>query len=173
MQPEVGELAEPSAPGRGGSSAMPHKRNPAACLLALEAARRAPGLASTLLNQLQSEHERGIGQWQSQFITLRELVCATASALAAMVEVVQGLQVNVDAMRANIDRTNGLLFSEALSLRLSRADADRLVEQAVREKKHLRDVVPAEVRDLFEPSKSYGAAPAMIERVLSDWASAR
>ena len=173
MQPEVGELAEPSAPGRGGSSAMPHKRNPAACLLALEAGRRAPGLAATLLNQLQSEHERGIGQWQSQFITLRELVCAAASGLAAMVEVVQGLQVNVEAMRANLERTQGLVFSEALSLRLSRADADRLVEQAVREKKHLRDVAPAELAGIFDATSSYGAAPAMIERVLADWSSAR
>ena len=173
MQPEVGELMEPSAPGRGGSSAMPHKRNPAACLLALEAGRRAPGLASTLLNQLESEHERGIGQWQSQFITLRELVCATASGLAAVGEVVQGLQVNEQAMAQNLERTQGLVFSEALSLRLSRADADRLVEGAVREKKHLRDVVPAGLRDLFDPRKSYGAAPPMIARVLAEWASAR
>jgi len=173
MQPEIGELTEPSAPGRGGSSAMPHKRNPAACLLALEAGRRAPGLASTLLNQLQGEHERGVGQWQSQFITLRELVCATASGLAAMGEVVHGLQVNEQAMAQNLERTQGLVFSEALSLRLSRADADRFVEQAVREKKHLRDVVPAELADLFDARKSYGAAPAMMERVLADWASAR
>jgi 3-carboxy-cis,cis-muconate cycloisomerase len=174
MQPEVGELAEPSAPGRGGSSAMPHKRNPAACLLALEAARRAPGLASTLLNQLPNEHERGIGQWQSQFITLRELVCATASALAAMVEVVQGLQVHAEAMRANLDRTNGLVFSEALSLRLSRGDADRLVEQAVREKKHLQELVGDELATLFEVgTSSYGAAPAMLEQVLTDWTSQR
>ena len=173
MQPEVGELMEPSAPGRGGSSAMPHKRNPAACLLALEAGRRAPGLASTLLNQLEAEHERGIGQWQGQFITLRELVCATASGLAAMVEVVRGLQVNEQAMRRNLEHTQGLVFSEALSLRLSRADADRLVEQAVREKRHLREVVPAELGELFDMRKSFGSAPAMIDAVLADWASAR
>jgi 3-carboxy-cis,cis-muconate cycloisomerase len=164
---------EPSVPGRGGSSAMPHKRNPAACLLALEAARRAPGLAATLMNQLDSEHERGIGQWQSQFITVRELVCATASGLAAMVEVVQGLQVNEEAMRQNLERTQGLVFSEALSLRLSRADADRLVEQAVRQKKHLREVGHPELGDLFDAKNSYGAAPVMIERVLADWATAR
>jgi len=173
MQPEVGELMEPSVPGRGGSSAMPHKRNPAACLLALEASRRAPGLAATLMNQLDSEHERGIGQWQSQFITVRELVCATASGLAAMVEVVQGLQVNEEAMRQNLERTQGLVFSEALSLRLSRADADRLVEQAVRQRKHLREVGPPELGDLFDAKNSYGAAPVMIERVLADWATAR
>ena len=173
MQPEVAELAEPSAPGRGGSSAMPHKRNPAACLLALEAGRRVPGLASTLLNQMQGEHERGIGQWQSQFISLRELVCANASALAALVEVVSGLQVNEAAMRHNLERTQGLVFSEALALRVSRAEADRLVEQAVRERKHLRDLVAPELRELFDERQSYGAAPAMIERVLAGWSSAR
>src|SRR5258708_12844579 len=82
LQPEIGELAEPAAAGRGGSSSMPHKRNPAGCLLALEAARRAPGLAATLLNQMDPEHERGLGHWQSQWLTLRELACAGASALA-------------------------------------------------------------------------------------------
>ena len=178
MQPEVGELMEPGLPGRGGSSAMPHKRNPAGCLLALEAGRRAPGLASTLFNQLQAEQERGIGQWQSQFITLRELVCAGASALASMAEVVKELQVNEQAMRDNLERTQGLVFSEALSLRLSRAEADQLVEQAVREKKHLREVVAgklsaAEAGQLFDVKHSYGAAPAMVERVLADWTSAR
>jgi len=180
MQPEVGELAEPSAPGRGGSSAMPHKRNPAACVLALEAGRRVPGLASTLLNQLQGEHERGIGQWQSQFSTLRELVCASASALAAMAEVVRGLQVNEQAMRDNLERTNGLVFSESLSMRLTRADADRLVEQAVREKRHLREVVESsgkfprqEVAALFDLRNGCGAAAAMIEQVRAEWTSAR
>jgi 3-carboxy-cis,cis-muconate cycloisomerase len=180
MQPEVGELAEPNAAGRGGSSAMPHKRNPAACLLALEASRRVPGLAATLLNQLQSEHERGIGQWQSQFITLRELAGAAASALAAMAEVVEGLQVNAQAMGENLQRTQGLVYSEALSLRLSRADADRLVEQAAREGKHLREVAAAsglltgeELGKLFDVKNSFGAAPAMLEQVLADWANAR
>lgn len=104
MQPEIGEAAEPAAAGRGGSSSMPHKRNPAACLLAAEAAQRAPGLAATLLGELRPEHERGIGQWQSQWFTLRELACASASGLAAMAEVLAGLQVDAQAMRANIER---------------------------------------------------------------------
>ena len=184
MQHEVGELAEPSAGGRGGSSSMPHKRNPALSMLALEAARRAPTLAATLLNQLENEHERGLGQWQSQCFTLRELTTAAASALGAMLEVLRSLEVHADAMRANIDRTGGLAFSEALSLRLSRPVADRLVAQAVRERRHLLDVLRsdaeatrllsgAQMAALFDPERSYGAAPAMIERVLSDWQTAR
>ena len=102
MQPEIGEAAE-AAPG--GSSSMPHKRNPSRSLLALEASQRAPGLAATLLTQLTSEHERGIGQWQSQWFTVRDLLCATSSALAAMGEVLESLQVNPAAMRANLERS--------------------------------------------------------------------
>jgi 3-carboxy-cis,cis-muconate cycloisomerase len=181
MQPEVGEAAEPSGAGRGGSSSMPHKRNPSGCLLALEAATRAPGLAATLLAQLAPEHERGIGQWQGQWFTLRQLAGAAGSALGAMSEVLQGLQVNTDAMRANLERTQGLVYSEAVSLRLSRAAADRLTEKAVREGKHLREVVRADpeakklkgMESLFDAERSFGSAAAMMERVLADWAISR
>jgi 3-carboxy-cis,cis-muconate cycloisomerase len=102
MQPEIGEAAEASP---GGSSSMAHKRNPARSLLALEAGLRAPGLAATLLAQLSPEHERGLGQWQSQWLTLRELACAAASGLAAMAEVLEGLQVDEAAMLANLQRS--------------------------------------------------------------------
>jgi 3-carboxy-cis,cis-muconate cycloisomerase len=102
MQQEVGEAAEAAAPGRGGSSSMPHKRNPALSMLALEAAQRAPGLAATLLVQLTPEHERGLGQWQSQWFTVRELACATASGVSAMVEALSDLEVDEAAMRENL-----------------------------------------------------------------------
>jgi 3-carboxy-cis,cis-muconate cycloisomerase len=184
MQPEIGEVSEPAVPGRGGSSSMPHKRNPAGCLLAMEAAVRAPALAATLLAELSPEFERGLGQWQSQWFTLRRLACSTASALAAIAEVLEGLEVDAQAMRMNLERTKGLVYSEAVSLRLSRALADRLCEQAVKEDRSLYDVMrsDAEVRKLmaedelqklFEPQNSFGSAPAMIERVLADWATAR
>jgi 3-carboxy-cis,cis-muconate cycloisomerase len=113
MQPEVGEAAEPGRAGRGGSSSMPHKRNPALCMLALEAAQRAPGLAATLLAQLSPEHERGLGQWQSQWFTLRELLMATSSAVAAMAVVLEGLEIDADAMRANVERLGGKLGADA------------------------------------------------------------
>jgi 3-carboxy-cis,cis-muconate cycloisomerase len=101
-----------------------------------------------------------------------------------MVEVLEGLQVNPHAMLDNVERSKGLLFSEAVSLRLSRAVADRLVEQSVREKKHLLEVMLAdaeasrvltrdEMTALFDAEKSYGAAGEMTEQVLADWASAR
>jgi 3-carboxy-cis,cis-muconate cycloisomerase len=102
MQAEVGEAAEGAKAGRGGSSSMPHKRNPALSMIALEAAQRAPGLAATLLAQLTPEHERGLGQWQSQWFTLRDLVCAAASGTAAMADALEGLEVDEKAMRANL-----------------------------------------------------------------------
>ena len=103
MQPEVGEAAEAAAEGRGGSSSMPHKRNPALSMIALEAAQRAPGLAATLLGQLTPEHERGLGQWQSQWFTLRDLLCATSSGVAAMADALEGLEVDQTAMRKNLE----------------------------------------------------------------------
>jgi 3-carboxy-cis,cis-muconate cycloisomerase len=102
MQAEVAEAAEAAKPGRGGSSSMAHKRNPALSMLALEAALRAPGLAATLLAQLTPEHERGLGHWQSQWFTLRELACATASGTAAVADVLSELEVDEQAMKANL-----------------------------------------------------------------------
>ncbi len=187
MQPEIGEAAEPSGAGRGGSSAMPHKRNPVGCMAALEAAQRAPHLAAVLLAQLAPEHERGLGQWQGQWFTLRDLLCSTASALAALAEVLEGLTVDEGAMRANLDRTRGLVFSENVSLALARtlgkqaahALVEKLCETAVREGKTLAEVLRAdpagksidakEFDALFDPESCYGSASAMIERALTEW----
>ena len=188
MQPEVGEAAESAAEGRGGSSAMPHKRNPVGCLTALEAAQRAPGLAATLLAQLTPEHERGLGQWQGQWFTLRDILCGAGSGLAAMAEVLDGLQIDEQAMRANLERSRGLVYSENVSLRLSRglgkqaahALTEKLCAIATREGKNLIDVVRAdpqavaaidagEIANLFDPESCFGSAPAMIERSLAEW----
>jgi 3-carboxy-cis,cis-muconate cycloisomerase len=188
MQPEVGEVAEPRGEGRGGSSAMPHKRNPVGCLCALEAAHRAPGLAATLLAQLAPEHERGMGQWQSQWFTLRDLLCSAGSALGAMADVLEGLQVDERAMRANLERSRGLVYSESVALHLSRtlgkqaahALTEKLCGIAAREGKNLIDVLRAdpqavaaidakEISNLFKPETCFGASAEMIERALAQW----
>jgi 3-carboxy-cis,cis-muconate cycloisomerase len=83
---------------------MPHKRNPALCMLALEAGQRAPGLAATLLAGLSPEHERGLGQWQGQWLVMRQLFLAASSAVGAMAEVLAGLEVDTAAMQANLER---------------------------------------------------------------------
>jgi 3-carboxy-cis,cis-muconate cycloisomerase len=188
MQPEVGEAAEPAGAGRGGSSAMPHKRNPVGCVAALEAAQRAPHLAAALLAQMTPEHERGLGQWQGQWFTLRDLLCSTASALAAMVDVLEGLQVDAGAMHANLDRSKGLVYSESVSVALARKLGrqaaheltEKLCETAVKQGKALADVLradprasaaldPASIDALFEPQRSFASAAAMIDRALAQW----
>ncbi len=102
-QNEVGEAFEPRLAGRGGSSAMAHKRNPTGCQVALSAAVRAPHLAATLLSALPAEHERGLGGWQAEGPVLAELFQLAHGALRAMGPVVEGLEVDIAAMAANLD----------------------------------------------------------------------
>jgi 3-carboxy-cis,cis-muconate cycloisomerase len=132
MQPEVGEAAEPAKPGRGGSSSMAHKRNPVLSMLALEAAQRAPGLAATLLAQLAPEHERGLGQWQSQWFTLRELMLCASSAAAAMAEALGGLEIDEAAMRRNL----------ATVPQQSMGSAGEMIERALEEWTTARGTAP-------------------------------
>jgi 3-carboxy-cis,cis-muconate cycloisomerase len=101
MQPELAEVAEPRVAGRGGSSAMPHKRNPTGCQVALSAAIRAPGLVASLLTGLPQELERGLGGWQAEAPVLADLFALAHGAARAMRTVVDGLEVNVAAMAAN------------------------------------------------------------------------
>jgi len=151
-QAEVGEMLE-SAPakGVGGSSAMPHKRNPVACLQALTAAERVPGLMATLLSGAVGEHERALGGWQAELVTIPELVDAAGGALDALERIASGLVVNADRMKANLEALQGLVFSERLARVVAR-DLDRtsalaLVDDwstvAVREGRQLRDVALA------------------------------
>ena len=103
-QAGVAEAFESQDPGRGGSSAMAHKRNPAGCQVTLSAALRAPGLAATLLSGLPQEHERGLGGWQAEAPVLVDLFCLAHGAVAAMLPVLEGLDVRADAMLANLRR---------------------------------------------------------------------
>jgi 3-carboxy-cis,cis-muconate cycloisomerase len=184
-QTEVGEAFEPAAPGRGGSSTMPQKRNPVGASLALAAAVRVPGLVSTMLSAAVQEHERGVGNWPAEWETLPALVMLTGGALDAMADVVEGLDVDADRMAANLELTHGLVFAEAAQMALASAmgrdTAHSLVasacRRAVAQHVHLRDILVAEpaVRDvldadaiarLFDPAGYLGESRAYIERAL-------
>lgn len=116
-QGEIGEVFEPLAEGRGGSSAMPHKRNPTGGQIALSAAQRAPGLAATVLTGMPQAHERGLGGWQAEGPVLAELFQITHGAVAAMADVIAGLDVNTGAMRRNLDAAGvGEDVGESLAL---------------------------------------------------------
>jgi 3-carboxy-cis,cis-muconate cycloisomerase len=120
-QGEVGELAEPSGAGRGGSSAMPHKRNPVSSMIALAAATRTPQQAAALLAAMGQQHERGLGNWQAELAEWPALFLSAHGALCALDEALAGLQVDPARMGTNIDALHGLVFAEALSIYLAGA----------------------------------------------------
>jgi 3-carboxy-cis,cis-muconate cycloisomerase len=138
-QAEVGEVSEGTAPGdtsghapRGGSSAMPHKRNPVACMQAIAACAQVPGLAATLLSTMAQAHERALGEWQAEFAVWPQLWIQAFGAMAAVHDALAGLQVDTARMVHNIDRTQGLVHSEALTqvlaAALGKAQARTLVQ---------------------------------------------
>jgi len=154
-QGEIGEVAEPSGGGRGGSSAMPHKRNPVASMVALAASIRAPHRVSAILSSMAQEHERGLGNWQAELAETAGLYISVHGSLAALADVAGGLQVDRERMLANIDSLQGLVFAEAVSMRLAaklgKARAHSMLEQLSQEvianHRHLRDAVLQAVQD--------------------------
>jgi 3-carboxy-cis,cis-muconate cycloisomerase len=186
MQTDVGEAFEPAGEGRGGSSTMPHKRNPVAAAGALAAATMAPGLAATMFAAQVQDHERSAGPWHAEWPTLPSLLLVTSGGLAAIVDIAEGLEVDAARMRANLDTTNGLIMAEsvtfALAEKLGKSEAHHLVEaaskRAVAEKIALRDVLAGDARvaqqfdakklaDLFEPMAYQGVSQALIDRILA------
>ena len=190
MQPEIGEAFEPDAPGRGSSSALPHKRNPVGAMYAREAGLRAPGLLANLVAGTSGELERGLGQWQTQFWTLGELFAAAGSGVEAALEVIEGLRTDADAMLHNLTAMRGFVYAEALSTKmatkLGKVEAHARVEalcrqaqsngkslvEALRADPELAALVPPEVAaEIFAPASQFGASAAMIDRTLAAWHS--
>jgi 3-carboxy-cis,cis-muconate cycloisomerase len=186
MQTDVGEAFEPAGAGRGGSSTMPHKRNPVAAASALGAATMAPNLAATIFAAQVQDHERSAGPWHAEWPTLPALMLVTSGALAAIVDLAEGLEVDAARMRENLDTTHGLIMAEAVTFALAdkigKSDAHHLLEaaskKAVADKKHLRDVLTSDskvtahldakqIAALFEPMAYQGASQEMIDRLLA------
>src|ERR1700733_5532844 len=105
-QNHIGEALEPLIEGRGGSSAMPQKRNPTGCQVALSAATRAPGLVATVFAGLPCELERGLGGWQAEGPVLAELCLLAAGSAHAMADVAQDLLVMDVAIAKNLAQAN-------------------------------------------------------------------
>jgi 3-carboxy-cis,cis-muconate cycloisomerase len=183
MQTDAAEAFEPAAPGRGGSSTLPQKRNPIAAAEALAAAAIAPNLAATVFAAQVHEHERAVGAWQAEWPTVPTLVLVTSGALAAIVDIAQGLEVDGERMRASLDATRGQIMAEAVAMalgaRMGRAEAHMLLAEASRQasadKRQLKDVLAADERvtahlseddlaRLFDPTKYQGVAQMFIER---------
>jgi len=186
MQTDVGEAFEPAGEGRGGSSTMPHKRNPVAAASALAAAIMAPNLAATIFAAQVQEHERSAGPWHAEWPTLPTLMLVTSGALSAIVDIAEGLEVDVARMRSNLDATGGLIMAESVAFALAetigKSEAHHLVEsaskKAVAERKHFRDVLARDpgvnaqlgaekITELLEPMNYQGASQVLIDRLLA------
>lgn len=154
-QGEVGEVAEPAGAGRGGSSAMPQKRNPVAAMIAIAAAIRVPHHAAALLSAMGQEHERGLGGWQAELAEWPSLFIATHGSLAALADAAAGLEVDSARMRDNIERQHGAVFAEAaatvvagaIGKSAAQALLARLAAQAAAEGDELQALLGAALAD--------------------------
>ncbi|MEV6865293.1 3-carboxy-cis,cis-muconate cycloisomerase [Streptosporangium subroseum] len=179
-QTEVGEAAEPTAPGRGNSSAMPHKRNPVGAMSVLACGQRVPGLVASVLGGMLQEHERAAGPWQAEWETLGELLRLTGSAASWLREVLEGLTVDASRMRANLDATRGLMMAEHVVARLggtsqARGLVDAVCARAADEGLPLRealladpgvDLTPEEIDAALDPAAYLGSALTFVDRAL-------
>ena len=184
-QTEVAEVAEPADDGRGGSSTLPHKRNPILSVAAAACARRVPPLAQTLQAAMAQEHERAAGAWHAEWETLSDALALTGGAVAAMRKVIEGLQVYPDRMRENLDATDGLLLAENVTTvaaeKLGRLEAHELVQAAARRtadggkpfreellaEPDLRETLsPEEVDAALDPAGYLGSAEVFVQRAL-------
>ena len=185
MQTELDEVAESSKEGRGGSSSMPHKRNPVGCIAILANSKRMPGLVSTMLHCLTADHERATGSWHAQWETLAAIVKLSAGSTRQGVLITHGLEVNKQRMLHNLELTNGLIYAEnvaaALAKHLGRPLADEWTENFCRESihrgTHLREIIDAnteatryltatELDRLFDPRHAIGMCDEFIDAVL-------
>ncbi len=186
MQCEVDEATEPGGDGRGGSSTMPQKRNPIACALTLAASDRTPGLVASFLTSMVQEHERGVGGWQAEWPIVASVIQSTGLAISSMAEVAQGLSLNPEKMKSNLESTRGTVFAERammlLGKTLGRDVAHQLLEKATRKAvedgKHLAEVLAdmpevasqidrSVLRDLEVPAHYLGSAETFRQQLLA------
>jgi 3-carboxy-cis,cis-muconate cycloisomerase len=188
---EVGEVAEPYVAGRGGSSAMPHKRNPVSATVILAAHAAAAPFGAQLLAAMAATHERPFGTWHAEWNALPQLFGLAAGALAEARRLAEGLEVDAARMQANLDTTKGLLFADAVAAQLARllgrqAAHDR-VEKAADRVRHtgqsLREVLWEDaslsrdaqqaIEAAFDLASAIAAAARFVDRALAQAAAAR
>jgi 3-carboxy-cis,cis-muconate cycloisomerase len=186
MQTEVAEVFEPYHHGRGSSSTMPQKRNPISSCYIHAAISVVRQHAAALMDAMVADHERSTGPWQIEWIVLPEAFCLMAGALKQSIALVEGLEVDVQAMRRNIDLTQGLVMSEAVMMGLGpyigREYAHDLVydlcRQALAQKLPLLELLVAhpeinkhvnkdQLVSMLDPANYLGQSGVMVDRVLA------
>jgi 3-carboxy-cis,cis-muconate cycloisomerase len=180
MQTEVAEVFEGAGEGKGGSSTMPHKRNPVTCAAILANANRIPNLVATLLASMLQEHERSAGLWHSEWEVLTEIMLLTAGSIEKSIELVASLEVDEKRMLQNLELTKGLIYAENISLALAtkigKINAHELVEKACKlavfQQKHLKEVLEEmnvdlpNLEELFKAENSIGNSLDIIDEIL-------
>jgi 3-carboxy-cis,cis-muconate cycloisomerase len=185
-QTEIAEVREDGPAGSGGSSTMPHKRNPVAAVAAAASAQQAPGLVATLLGAAAQEHQRAVGSWHAEWRPLRELLRSTGSAVSWLRTALDRLGVDTVRMRANLDATGGLLLAErvttALAPAVGRLKAHDAVtaccRRAVAGEGELSDLLAADplvgahlsrdrIAELLDPAGYLGSAEEFVARALA------
>ena len=164
---------------------MPQKRNPVAASTVLAAATAAPHLAATILSAQVQEHERAAGAWPSEWLTFPTLLLLASGAMAAIVDIAEGLEIDAARMRANLDASGGAIMAEAVSFalapKLGKREAHSILSEATRcaaaEHRPLKDVLLADRRvtghlsaealaQCFDPLNYQGTAQSFIERMM-------
>ena len=185
-QTEVAEAFEAAEEGKGSSSTMPQKRNPVGASVVLAASIRVPGLVATMLAAMPNEHERALGGWQAEWETLPQIVRLVGGAARHTAEMLGGLEVDVQRMRANLEMMQGVSLSESVSMalatRIGRFDAHQTIRDASRralaEHRPLADVLAEmpevaehlsrkEIERLLEPAHYLGATATFIGDALA------
>jgi 3-carboxy-cis,cis-muconate cycloisomerase len=187
-QTEVAEVAEGAAQGKGGSSAMPQKRNPVDALRAIASARLVIGLVPVVLSAMAQEHERSAGGWQTEWTTIPDAFTHAGRAAHHMGESLTTLDVRPEQMRANLAVAGGTLMAESLATSLAyhvgRSQAQAIVgeisKRAIDESASLGNVARADTRvrsvldtatldRALDPEAYLGSTDRFIDRALAGW----
>ncbi|HEY1054572.1 MAG TPA: 3-carboxy-cis,cis-muconate cycloisomerase [Emticicia sp.] len=182
MQTEIAEVLEGAGEGKGGSSTMPHKRNPVLCASIIANANRLPHLVASILSAMPQEHERSAGLWHSEWEVFSEIMMLTGGSVERTIELIEGLEVNERQMLTNLELTKGLIYAENVSLALApeigKTQAHELIEkackQAIAQQKHLKEILSEmsldlpNLDELFTPANSIGNSLDIIDEILDN-----
>jgi len=185
-QTEVGEVSEGMVAGRGGSSALPQKRNPIDAIEILAGVRSITAQVAVLQASMVQEHERAAGAWQAEWPAFAETLRLAGGAVSRLASLLVGLRVDPERMRRNLDLSGGVIMAEHVAMLLgeridrvmARARVDAAVSTATSGGRPFKDVLledaaitthlnPQELADALEPSGYLGVADRLIDRALA------